>query len=334
MTLVEQRRRLGRTEVAVTALSFGSAAIGGLYAPTPEPAETVRHALERGLRYIDTAPHYGGGVAETVLGEALRDVPRGSFTISTKVGRLLRPRRPGEEPDDSGFPAEPEVKRVWDFGADGIRRSLESSLRRLGLDRVDIVYLHDPDDHEEQVYAEAYPALAALREEGVIGAVGVGMNHAAMLTRFVRRLDLDVVLCAGRYTLLDQTALTTGLLTACAERETSVVIGGVYNSGLLAGGTTYDYKAAPAELLDRVGRFEDVCVRHGVPLRAAALRFPFGHPAVVSVLTGCRTVDEVDDNAVVFERDIAAELWQDLRAAGLLGADVPVPSAHEGIRRV
>lgn len=306
-----------RSAVPVTALSFGSAAIGGLYAPVTQAVQTVRLALDLGMRYLDTAPHYGAGTAERILGEVLRDVPRDSYTISTKVGRLLRPQRSGEQPDDEGFADEPPVKREWDFSADGVRRSLEASLERLGLDRVDIVYLHDPDDHEDQVYAEAYPALAALRDEGVVEAIGAGMNRTEMLTRFVRRLDLDVVLCAGRYTLLDQSAATE-LLPACAQRGTSVVIGGVYNSGLLAGGTTYNYAPAPHELLERVGLLERVCRDHGVPLRAAALRFPFGHPAVVSVLTGCRSPAEAADNARLFEWNIPAALWTDLHDAGLL----------------
>ncbi|KAB2346626.1 aldo/keto reductase [Actinomadura rudentiformis] len=322
---VGERRLLGRSGVPVTALSFGSAAIGGLYAPVPAGDDAVRRALSLGMRYLDTAPHYGAGTAERLLGEVLKAMPRDSYTISTKVGRLLRPRRPGEEPDDQGFAGEPPVKREWDFSRDGVRRSLEGSLERLGLDRVDVLLLHDPDEHEEQVYAEAYPALAELRDEGIVGAIGAGMNQAEMLTRFVRRLDLDVVLCAGRYTLLDQSALRE-LLPACAERGTSVVIGGVYNSGLLAGGTTYDYTAAPAELLERVARLRLVCDGHGVPLRAAALRFPLGHPAVASVLTGCRTPAEAEDNAAMFEMDIPASLWTDLRDGGLLAADVPVPS--------
>ncbi|WP_433335883.1 aldo/keto reductase [Spirillospora sp. CA-294931] len=323
---VDEARRLGRSDVSVSALAFGAAPIAGLYTPLPAAVgeRTARMALARGMTYVDTAPHYGAGTSETRLGAVLAGVPRDSFTISTKVGRLLRPRQPYESPDDAGFPGEPPLKREWDFGADGIRRSLEGSLERLGLDRVDIVYLHDPDDHEEQVYAEAYPALADLRDQGVIGAIGAGMNQSAMLARFVRRLDLDAVLCAGRYTLLDHSALA-GLLPACAERGTSVVIGGVYNSGLLAGGTTFDYAPAPAEVRDRVTRLRRVCRAHGVPLRAAALRFPFGHPAVASVLPGCRTPDEVEDNAAMFERDVPAALWSDLLDAGLLPAGTPVP---------
>ncbi|WP_433175663.1 aldo/keto reductase [Actinoallomurus sp. CA-150999] len=304
-----ERRRLGNSPVEVTTLAFGGAAIGGLYAPVPEVDATaaVRRAQERGIGYFDTAPHYGTGRSEHLLGTALT----GEYVLSTKVGRLLVPLEPGEPPEDKGFADPPPYKRVWDWSADGIRRSLEESLKRLGVDHVDILYLHDPDDHEEEVYATAYPALAALREEGVVRAIGAGMNQTAMLTRFVERLDLDVVLCAGRYTLLDRSA-EEDLLPACLRRGTSVVIGGAYNSGLLAGGTTYNYEPAPPELLDRVAGLERVCAEHGVPLRAAALRFALRHPAVASVLVGCRSVAEVDDNTTLFETDIPEALWEAL----------------------
>lgn len=328
--------RLGGSAVEVTPLSLGGAVLAGLYAPVSATDATaiVHRSLDRGLRYIDTAPHYGGGMSEARIGAALTGDAAltgggalsggaaltggaalsgggSGVTISTKVGRLLRPRRDGEEPDDSGFPGEPAIKREWDFSASGIRRSLESSLDRLGLDRVDIAYIHDPDDHEEQVYAEAYPALVRLRDEGLIGAIGVGMNQTAMLTRFVRRLDLDVVLCAGRYTLLDRSA-ADDLLPACADRGTSVVIGGVYNSGLLAGGGTYDYAPAPPDVLAHVARLRKACDAYRVPLRAAALRFPARHPVVASVLVGCRTPAEVDDNADMFAWDIPEDLWAEL----------------------
>ncbi|TDD88329.1 aldo/keto reductase [Actinomadura darangshiensis] len=301
-------RRLGRSQVEVTALSFGGAAIGGLYAPVPDDEATaaLKRALSHGMRYFDTAPHYGAGRSERRLGMALGS---SGAVVSTKVGRLLRPREPGEEPDDEGFMGEPPLKRVWDFSADGVRRSLTQSLERLGLDRVDVVYIHDPDFHEDRVYAETYPALARLRDEGVVGAIGAGMNQAAMLTRFVRRLDLDVVLCAGRLALLDRTA-EAELLPACLERGTSVVVGGVYNSGVLAGGGTFDYVPAPAEIRAKAARLRDVCAAHGVPLRAAALQFPARHAAVASVLVGCRSPAEVDDNAAMFELEIPEALWE------------------------
>jgi len=302
-------RRLGSTTVEVTTLGLGGAGIAGLYDPVPDAEATaaVRRAFDRGIRYFDTAPHYGAGRGERLMGAALP----GGCVISTKVGRVLVPLAAGEPPEAAGFADPPPYRREWDWSAEGILRSLNESLERLGADHVDIVYMHDPDGHEEQVYASAYPALAALRDEGVVRAIGAGMNQSAMLARFVERLDLDVVLCAGRYTLLDRPALED-LLPACERRGTSVVVGGAYNSGLLAGGTTFDYRPAPPEMLARVARLEEICAGHGVPLRAAALRFPLRHPAVASVVVGCRSAAEVDDNADLLELDIPDALWDDL----------------------
>ncbi|MFB9838642.1 aldo/keto reductase [Actinoallomurus acaciae] len=302
-------RRLGDTTVEVSVLGLGGAGFAGLYEAVSdaEATATVRRAYERGIRYFDTAPHYGAGRGERRLGAALP----GACVISTKVGRVLVPLGPGEPPEPAGFADPPPLRRVWDWSADGVRRSLYGSLERLGADRVDIVFLHDPDDHEEEVYASAYPALAELRKEGVVRGIGAGMNQSAMPTRFVERLDLDVVLCAGRYTLLDRSALED-LLPACERRGTSVVVGGVYNTGLLAGGTRYDYHPAPPEVRARVARLEEICAGHGVPLRAAALRFPLRHPAVASVLAGCRSAAEVDDNADLLELDIPDALWDEL----------------------
>jgi D-threo-aldose 1-dehydrogenase len=302
-------RELGGSGVRVTRLAFGGAAMAGLYDPVPpdQAAGAVRRAHERGIRYFDTAPHYGAGRGEERLGAAL---PPGCV-VSTKVGRLLVPLGPGEPPEPEGFADPPPYRREWDWSAEGVLRSLTSSLERLGLDRVDVVYLHDPDDHEDEVYASAYPALASLRDQGVVGAIGAGMNQTPMLTRFVERLDLDVVLCAGRYTLLDRSA-ADDLLPACERRGTSVVAGGVYNSGLLAGGTTYDYRPAPPEPRARAERLGRICESYGVPLRAAALRFPLRHPAVASVLVGCRSAAEVDENADLFGLDIPDELWEAL----------------------
>jgi D-threo-aldose 1-dehydrogenase len=219
-------------------------------------------------------------------------------------------------------------RRVRDFSADGVRRSLEASLERLGLDRVDVVYLHDPDDHAEQVFHEAYPALEKLRSEEVVGAIGESMNQAEMLTRFVRDTDVDVVLCAGRYTLLDQRALTE-LLPVAREHGASVVIGGAFNSGLLAdpkAGATYGYTAAPPEVLDRALSLGAVADRHGTTLRAAALAFCAAHPAVAGVLVGARSPHEVRDCAEQFAASVPPAFWQELRHADLLPADVPVPA--------
>jgi D-threo-aldose 1-dehydrogenase len=323
---------LGRNGVRVSALALGTAPLGNLFAPVAETdAEaTVRAALAAGLSYLDTAPHYGVGLAERRLGRVLAGLPREAFTISTKVGRLLRPLAPGETADPEGFAGVPPAKRVWDLSRDGVRRSLEESLARLGLDRVDILLLHDPDDHEREAYDQAFPALAELRDDGVVGAIGAGMNQAEMLTRFVRDLELDLVLVAGRYSLLDQRALAE-LLPTCAARGTAVVIGGVFNSGLLADprpGATFDYAPAPPELVARAVRLGEVCARHGVPLRDAALAFPFGHPAVTSVLVGARTPGEVEDAVASFGRPVPNDLWAELAATGLLPEHVPTPAGQ------
>jgi D-threo-aldose 1-dehydrogenase len=321
---------LGRGGVRVTDLSFGAAALGNLFAPVgdEEAAATVDAAWGVGIRYFDTAPHYGLGLSERRLGRALAQRPRGEFTISTKVGRLLEPL-PEPNGDDlaQGFAVPASHRRVWDFSADGVLRSIEASLERLGVDAIDIVYLHDPDDHLDQALREACPALERLRSEGVVGAIGAGMNQAEALTRFVRETDIDAVLLAGRYTLLDQSALTA-LLPAAAERGVSVVVGGVFNSGLLADPrpeATYDYTTAPTALVDRALALKGVTERHGVPLRAAALRFPFGHPAVASVLTGARSPEEVRDTVAQLRRPVPEPVWDDLRAEGLLAAGVPLP---------
>jgi len=321
---------LGRTGLRVSALGLGTAPLGNLFTAVPErdADATVRAALDAGLTYLDTAPHYGLGVAERRLGRVLAGRPRDSFVLSTKVGRLLRPLDPGEAADPEGFVAVPPGKRVWDLSGGGVRRSLEASLERLGLDRVDVVFLHDPDDHERQAYEQAFPALAELREQGTVRAIGAGMNQAEMLTRFVRDLDIDVVLVAGRWSLLDQRALQE-LLPACAERGVAVVVGGVFNSGLLADprpGATFDYAPAPPELVARATRLAAACARHGVPLRAAALAFAYGHPAVTSVLVGARSAAEVADAVAMHAFPVPGELWAELVATGLLPGHVPTPA--------
>ncbi|MER7569420.1 aldo/keto reductase [Streptomyces sp. NPDC097941] len=327
---------LGGSAVPVSELALGCAALGNLFHPVTDEAAhaTVEAAWDAGVRTFDTAPHYGLGLSERRLGAALRDRPRDTYTLSTKVGRLLVADPDGGIVDDlaHGFAVPATHRRVWDFSADGVLRSLEASLERLGLDRVDVALLHDPDDHADQALHEAYPALERLRAEGVVGAIGVGMNQSALPARFLRETDIDVVLLAGRYTLLEQDSLT-GLLPEAAARGRSVVIGGVFNSGLLTTprpGATYDYAPAPQPVLDRALRLLAVCERHGMPLRAAALRFPFGHRAVASVLTGARTPDEVRDTVEQLRRPIPDALWDELRAEGLLNPDTPVPAPTEG----
>ncbi|ARF59168.1 aldo/keto reductase [Streptomyces gilvosporeus] len=334
------RRALGRSGIEVTALGLGGAAIAGLYRPVDEDsaAATVEAAWDVGIRYFDTAPHYGLGVSERRLGAVLRTKSRSQYVISTKVGRLLEPY--DAEGSDTGsatgsdlangFAVPATHRRVWDFSADGVRRSLEESLTRLGLDRIDLALIHDPDDHGEQAFHEAYPALERLRSEGMVGAIGAGMNQTAMLTRFLIDTDVDAVLCAGRYTLLEQPALAE-LLPAAANRGKSVIIGGVLNSGILAHpvpGATYNYSAAPGELLERALRMREVTEAYGVPLRAAALHFPFGHPAVASVLTGARSAAEVRDAATLLNAPVPADAWDRLRKEALLPRHVPVPEAR------
>jgi D-threo-aldose 1-dehydrogenase len=313
-------RRLGRSPVRVTELSFGGAAIAGLYTEVSDDdaRATVDAAWAGGIRAFDTAPHYGLGLSERRLGDALRHRPRDEYVISTKVGRLLEPAVPGPGGtvgrDTEGFAIPARYVRRLDYSADGVRRSLEASLDRLGLDRVDIALIHDPDDHGEQALREAYPALEQLRAAGTVRAIGVGMNQAAMLTRFVTDTDVDVVLVAGRYTLLDKTAARE-LLPAALRRGVSVIAGGVFNSGVLAApvaGATYDYRPAPAELIEKARRLAGLCARFGVPLRAAAARFPLTHPAVASVLIGARSAAEVMDAIALRALDIPPALWDSL----------------------
>lgn len=312
---------------APAGLGFGAAGIGNLFTEVDEEQayEAVDAAWQCGIRSYDTAPHYGLGLSERRLGAALREHPREEYTVSTKVGRRLEPSTGGGDDMANGFAVPATHRRVWDFTEDGIRRTLDASLERLGLDRVDVVYLHDPDDHAEQAFREGYTALEKLRSEGVVGAIGAGMNQVEMLTRFVRDTDVDVVLCAGRYTLLDQSALDE-LLPAAVSRGTSVVIGGAYNSGLLADprpGATYNYTQAPGELLDRALRMKDVAERHGIGLRAAALAFCAAHPAVSSVLVGARSAHEVRDAAHQFATPVPDAFWQELRDTGLLVIEEP-----------
>ncbi|MEU8518902.1 aldo/keto reductase [Streptomyces sp. NBC_01216] len=325
-----RHHRLGRSTVQVSELAFGAAGIGNLFTPVPDAQaeQTVVAAWESGVRYFDTAPHYGLGLSERRLGRVLGAMPRHEYVLSTKVGRLLEPTADADGDDlTNGFAVPATHHRRWDFSAQGVRRSIEESLDRLDLDRLDIAYLHDPDDYADQALDQAYPELERLRAEGVLGAIGVGMNQAELLSRFVRDTDIDAVLLAGRYSLLDQSGLTE-LLPLAHRRGVGVVIGGVFNSGLLADprpGATFDYSAAPPDLLGRALDLRAICEQHGVPLRAAALRFPFGHPAVASVLVGTRNAAEMEDAGAMLHHRITDALWADLKDRGLLTADTPTP---------
>ncbi|HXW45139.1 MAG TPA: aldo/keto reductase [Streptosporangiaceae bacterium] len=311
-------RRLGRSPVSVTELSLGGAAIGNLFTAVDDEAAqaTVDAAWNGGIRTFDTAPHYGLGLSERRLGAALRGRPRDQYVISTKVGRFLQPLAPPHGRDAAGFAVPASHARTFDYTADGVLRSLEASLQRLGLDRVDVALIHDPDDHGEQALAEAYPALERLRSEGVVGAIGVGMNQTAMLARFVTDTDIDVVLEAGRFTLLDQSAADS-LLPAALERGVGVLAGGVFNSGVLAApgaGARYDYQAAPAATVARALALQAECARFGLPLRAAAAQFPLRHPAVASVLIGARSPAEITDALHWHAASIPDGLWDAMRA--------------------
>lgn len=335
-----ERVPLGRTGLELTRLGFGGASIGGIFrwVDDDDAIATLRHAWSLGVRYFDTAPLYGYGASERRFGRALADQPRDSFVLSTKVGRLVRDAAaipPGTDIDrqmidgreDAYYVIRDPVRIVFDYSTDGVRRSIEESLERLGLERIDIALIHDPDDHWREAIEGAWPALERLRAEGVIRAVGAGMNQSAMLTRFVRETSMDVVLVAGRYTLLDQVALDD-LLPACLERGVGVLIGGVMNSGVLVDprpGARFNYGPAPAEVIERARRIGEVCKRHDVPLRAAAMQFPMAHPAVVSLVAGVRSVAHLDEYPALLGHPITPDLWSDLREEGLIAADAPVP---------
>ncbi|MFI6620152.1 aldo/keto reductase [Streptomyces sp. NPDC050528] len=324
--------RLGSTEVAVTQLGFGGGPLGGLFEPLDDAtaAQALDTAWELGIRYFDTSPHYGIGHSERRIGELLRGKPRGEFTLSTKVGRLLVPQDPQGRMDES-FAVPATHRRVWDFTRDGIRRSVEDSLIRLGLDRIDILYLHDAERHFEEALRHGYPALAELRAEGVVGAIGAGMYHPGQLARLVRESDPDVVMLSGRHTLLDHSALDE-LLPACTEHGVSVVAASVFNSGLLATdrpvtGARYDYGEAGPELVERVHRIADVCEAHGVTVPQAAMAFPLLHPAVACIAVGMRTEQEVRRNIAAFAAPVPPEFWTDLRGEGLLDERAVLPAA-------
>lgn len=310
------------------ALGLGTAPLGGLYSPIAddEAQRVIEAAWGRGLRFFDTAPLYGHGNAERRLGAVLAGQPRDSYVLATKVGRLLRrPALPAGE--DAHYKGTPPERPVFDFSFDGVMRSFEESLGRLGLDRIDILHLHDPDAHEAEALSGAWRALEALRAQGLVRAVGAGMNQWEMLARFAQAAPFDCFLLAGRYTLLDQSALPT-LLPLCARRGVRIVAGGVYNSGLLADprpGAKFNYDDAPPELIARARRLGDVCRAHGVPLKAAAMQFPAFHPAVASVLTGARSVAELDENLAMSRFPIPAGLWNELRRQGLIAEGAPTP---------
>lgn len=325
-----EKRVLGRTGLSVPQLSFGGTGVGSLFGHVDERAgeAVVETAYTLGIRYFDCAPLYGHGSAERRFGTVLRNYPREEFVLSTKTGRRLerddtKSGKPVQFSDDEPYRA------VYDFSRDGILRSLESSFQRLGIDSVDIVYIHDPQDHIQLTLDEAFPALAELRSQGVIKSVGIGANFPRCCQTLIENADFDCLLLANRYTLLEQEPLKE-LLPLCKRRGVGIVIGGVFNSGILAKGPVpgacYDYRPAPEAILEKVRRIEKVCGAFDVPLPAAAVQFPLGDPIVASVLVSTRSAERLSATVDLMRHPIPDALWQTLKEEGLLASDALVPT--------
>jgi D-threo-aldose 1-dehydrogenase len=315
------KRRLGHSSVEVTEVGFGGAQIGNLSFPTgdEDAVAAVDAAWEAGVRYFDTAPHYGLGLSERRLGKALAGRSREEVVISTKVGRLLVPNPvpSGSDLATGGFAVPDDLTRVYDYSRDGVLRSLEGSLERLGMDRIDVVYVHDPDDYLDQAVRETVPALVELRDEGVVGAVGAGMNFWEPLLRIVQETDADAVMLAGRWTLLDRSG--EPLVAECEERGVSVVAASPFNTGLLAqtwppDGATFNYRPASVAVLERARALAQHCREHGATLPVAAMRFPLRHPAVASVVAGMRTAEQAASAVRWAATEIGDEAWPALDA--------------------
>ena len=336
-------RPLGRTGVSLTEIGLGTAGLGDLFdkVDDEEAAEMIAAALDGGIRYFDTSPWYGRGQSEHRLGRALYRKPREDYVLSTKIGRLLkRPLKPG--PFERGqWIGGLDFETVFDYGYDGVMRSFEDSLQRLGINRVDLLLIHDLDvwSHRNQEAVDAYfsqlivsgwRALVELRNQGVIKGIGAGLNTMGAIPRFLDAFDIDFFLLAMRYTLLE-TDVLDGEFPRCAERGVGVVIGGGFNSGILATGAIpgamYNYRPAGPEILERVAKMEAVCKSHGVPLAAAALQFPLGHPIVASIIPGAIKVGQVERNLAAFTQPIPPDLWGELKHEKLLRADAPTPGS-------
>ena len=323
-----EKAEIGSTGISVTRLGVGGAPFGSMPIEEAEARsiESIRKGLELDIAYFDTAPLYGAGRSERYYAHGLSGVERDSYVLSTKVGRVLNPvdGAPGQDI----FHDLPQMDVVFDFSRDGVLRSFEESLKRLELDRIDVVLIHDPDDFHQQAVDEAFPALAELRSQGVIGAIGAGMNYCEPLAQFGREADFDCFLLAGRYTLLDHSGLDD-LLPLCEERGMSIILGGPYNSGVLASdlgeGTTYFYLSTPPEVLELARKIKTVCDRHDVPLKAAALQFGLAHPAVAATIPGAVSAGEVQENFDMVSVDIPGDLWAELRHEGLLPENAPTP---------
>ena len=329
-------RPLPRGKLSLTAFGLGCAQLGGLYRPTSaeEAAETLAGAWSRGLRYFDTAPYYGYTLSEHRVGAGLRDLPRDDFVISTKVGRLMRPDAT-VQPGTDGWAQPLPFRPHYDYSYDGVMRSHQDSLQRLGLSRIDILFVHDigrvthgdrHDHYWQQLTAGGgFRALDELRRSGQVSAVGLGVNEWEVVHDAMQEFDLDCTLLAGRYTLLEQASLSP-FLDDCVRLGNAIVIGGPFNSGILAGNRKFNYAEAPAEIVQRVEALEAVCREFSVPLPAAALQFPMAHPAVVSCIPGGRNTTQLQQNIDWFEMPIPTELWQTLRSRGLVDERAPLPS--------
>ncbi len=302
-------------------IGFGAAALTYPNVSTAQAEECLQAAWENGMRYFDTAPMYGAGRSETLLGRALSGRPRAEYVLSTKVGRLVRPGDPGTSRSGAEW--------IYDYSRDGVLASLDESLRRLGVDRVDIVFIHDPDNHWQEAVDGAWPTLAKLRDEGVIRAVGVGMTQAPMLARFIRETDIDVVLEAGVYSLLD-TQASLELLPGAERRGVAVIAAQAMHGGLIDGvaNPQFRYRPVDDETRAKVARIAGICHEYGMPTAAAAIQFPLGHPAVSCVLTGPGSSEQLRENLAWAALPIPSALWTRLREEGLLPPDVPVPSAN------
>lgn len=330
-----EKRRVGRTDLEVTTLGLGGATLSGSFRPVPpeQARATVLHAIDSGINYVDTAPHYGFGRSEHFVGDALRERP-GQAVLSTKVGRLMKPVR-GPYEHGTEFVDPFAFQRVYDYSYAGIMRSHEDSLQRLGLSSVDILYVHDlgAGTHgvegnkpywEQFTTGGGYRALCELRDSGTVKAIGLGVNEWQVLMDAFALGDWDVFLLAGRYTLLEQTSLHP-FLSTCVERGASVVVGGPFNSGILVGGETFNYAKAPEEIVRKVKAIESVCRDFDVPLPAAALQFPLTHPAVCNVLPGPRSPEELDGILAWWDVGIPDQLWSTLASKGLLASGTPIP---------
>jgi D-threo-aldose 1-dehydrogenase len=334
------RRRLGKAGVEVTIIGFGGAPLGNMYQPLSDAdaLATVRACYDAGIRYFDTAPLYGYGLSEHRVGEALRGEDRDSYVLSTKVGRLLKPGDP-RTLEHGQFKDALPFAEVYDYSFDGVMRSVEDSLQRLGTHRIDILLVHDLDvwthgseaarqERVAEFMAGGYKAMIELRDQGAVRAIGAGINETAACQDLAQRGDFDCFLLAGRYTLLEQAPLDA-LLPLCERRGIALIIGGAYNTGILATGAVegayFQYAPAPPEIMERVRRIEAVCARHGVRLPTAALQFPLGHPAVATVIPGTRAPAEVTQNLEIFAPEIPADFWAEMKQEGLLRKDAPTP---------